>query len=402
VRSITKKLVDFGFNAEQARQAAVAAGTFNGALEILTSRNNLECNSGLVNGGRYEDDLAKAIEASLSSATADEKDRVGQVPASESRRGAAISKAAAAAEARAAAFADRNNRSKSGTKKGRDPKIISTKKTASAHAKYESSSRSPVRSHPNVTVPPPLASAPLHDQLVRCASRLAPHPRALDTLRRSLIKLAKDPYSSAYKTIETGTGTLFETVLVEAPGASELLRAVGFVALSSPTPRLHITDPDEVVLAMALSALEEAKKTDEYLSAKSLIIFAEEVSKEVENKGDATERALYGAKIPPEPKAGNGEGAQSATIRVILHPKLTVSRRFDCDDTVGDVINWVGTHSSVVADRLWQGVWGLENVTIYPPQLINCSSNSENTLQGSGLWPSGTLRISPAKGTGLH
>eukprot|EP00587_Corethron_hystrix_P000403 CAMPEP_0113311550 /NCGR_PEP_ID=MMETSP0010_2-20120614/8743_1 /TAXON_ID=216773 ORGANISM="Corethron hystrix, Strain 308" /NCGR_SAMPLE_ID=MMETSP0010_2 /ASSEMBLY_ACC=CAM_ASM_000155 /LENGTH=378 /DNA_ID=CAMNT_0000167213 /DNA_START=116 /DNA_END=1249 /DNA_ORIENTATION=+ /assembly_acc=CAM_ASM_000155 len=353
VRSITKQLTDFGFTLEQARQAAVAAGTFEGALEILTAQDNAQPNRNVDVNESYENDMARAIAASLSSVDLDQQGRARQSGASAPQRGAAVAKAAAAAEARAS----KNNRNKSSVRKSKDSSRNPSKKVLSKKISTpstgEKKSTSPVRSHPNVKVPLPLASAPLHKQFERCALRLAPYPRALDTLRRTLTKLAQDPYNPTFKTIETGTGTMFDTVLGDAPGASEMLRAVGFIACSSPKPQLHIFDADEVVIAMAISALEEIKKSPEYLSAKKLINFSDEVKKEVENDNNLTGRVTYREKVPPEPEIGT----QSTTIRMVFHPKLTVSRRFDGDDTCGDVINWVGTHSPVIAERLWEGKW---------------------------------------------
>eukprot|EP00588_Corethron_pennatum_P017704 CAMPEP_0194304772 /NCGR_PEP_ID=MMETSP0171-20130528/2405_1 /TAXON_ID=218684 /ORGANISM="Corethron pennatum, Strain L29A3" /LENGTH=424 /DNA_ID=CAMNT_0039056123 /DNA_START=92 /DNA_END=1366 /DNA_ORIENTATION=- len=394
VQSITKKLTEFGFDSEDARQAAVATGTFNGALAVLTAKSDENSSNISSNSPRNgeDDDIAKAISASLDTANMETQRRTGQ--------DTPVSRAAAAAELRAAAFAAKNKRNKLGNT------TINAKKKASnlpnkkplspkINQSLPISTKAPILSHPNVTVPPPLASAPIHDQFVRCAERLASTPRALDALRRAMYTLAREPFSPTHRTIETGKGTMYNEILSDAPGASELLRAVGYVAVSSPTPRLHLAKTDEVVLAMAVSALEEAQKSDAYIFAKKLISFAKEVQKVVQSDIDEAKKLMYSGKIPSETKFEMGEGAQLVKVRVILHSDLTVTRNFDSDDTVGDMMNWVGTYSPAVAGRLWEGDWQVENITTYPPQSINCKVESKETLQGAGLWPSGTLRLCP-------
>merc|ERR1712137_855006 len=70
-----------------------------------------------------------------------------------------------------------------------------------------------------------------------------------------------------------------------------------------------------------------------------------------------------------------------------------IKRRFDGDDTLQDVINWLGGHGSAIPNKLLSREWCLVDKNRYPVSPIDCEVNKDKTLQYIGCWPSGKLEV---------
>ena len=67
--------------------------------------------------------------------------------------------------------------------------------------------------------------------------------------------------------------------------------------------------------------------------------------------------------------------------------KTILSRRFNSDDPVLDLLNWLGCYGTIFQER----EWCLRDKYQYPPSPTGCSMESDlnKTLQYVGCWPSG-------------
>ena len=74
----------------------------------------------------------------------------------------------------------------------------------------------------------------------------------------------------------------------------------------------------------------------------------------------------------------------------------TIRRRFDGDDVLQDVLNWLGGHGSVIPNKLLSRDWCLVDMNRYPISPIDVQVNVDKTLQYVGFWPSGKLEIRPS------
>ena len=96
------------------------------------------------------------------------------------------------------------------------------------------------------------------------------------------------------------------------------------------------------------------------------------------------------AKVVSEPAGGSG-----ALIQLTLGEDV-VRRRFDGDDVLRDVVNWIGGHGSDIPDKLASRDWCLVDINRYPPTPIDTQKNADRTLQYIGCWPSGRLEVQPS------
>lgn len=247
--------------------------------------------------------------------------------------------------------------------------------------------------HPQVIVPAKLQDKTKEEQILRCANRLKSHPLAVDTLHRALSAVQKDPANDKYRKIDK-TSAGFSRTLEGVPGAEGLLLAMNFHTRGAYTLVLERHLVDQVLLYLGISALEGAKQSKEYIEAKKTIAFAKEI-KDIQLAGNVSEaealrRAEYMSKCPSEPTGGRG-----ALMQVVIADE-TVRRRFDGDDVLRDVMNWIGGHGSVIPDKILSREWCLVDLNRYPVAPIDCQLNSEKTLQYIGCWPSGRLEIRPS------
>merc|ERR1712137_780876 len=82
-------------------------------------------------------------------------------------------------------------------------------------------------------------------------------------------------------------------------------------------------------------------------------------------------------------------------VQVVIGEE-TVRRRFDGDDVLQDVLNWIGGHGSVIPEKLASREWSLVDLNRYPIAPIDVEVNNQKTLQYIGCWPSGKLEICPS------
>lgn len=260
----------------------------------------------------------------------------------------------------------------------------------SAFAKFENALQN---HHPEVKVPAKLENKSKEEQILRCGDRLKAYPAAVDTLYRALTAIQKDPDTAKFRTIDK-TSAGYQRSVEGAPGAEALLKAMNFTPRGTNTFVLDRSMVDPALLFLGVSALEQAKDSVEYKDGKRKLQFAKEVQ-EVRVGGnysetEAVRRADYMSKCPTEPSDGRG-----ALMQVVISDE-SVRRRFDGDDVLRDVLNWLGGHGSVIPEKILSREWCLVDLNRYPLVPIDCTSNLDKTLQHIGCWPSGRMEIQPS------
>lgn len=253
---------------------------------------------------------------------------------------------------------------------------------------------SPIQEHhPNVKVPTKLEDKSKEEQVLRNVDRVKGHPAAVDTLYKALTALRDNPNNQKFRKIDKSNPG-YQRSLANAPGAEALLLAMNFNQMGPNTLVLDRSRVDPALLYLGISALESAKSSIEYREAKRQIQFEKEL-KEISllvnsSENEALQRADFSSKCPTEPPGGRG-----ALIQVGFGGE-TIKRRYDGDDVLKDVINWLGGHGSVIPEKLLSREWCLVDMNRYPVSQIDCEVNMDKTLQYVGFWPSGKLEIRPS------
>jgi len=277
------------------------------------------------------------------------------------------------------------------------PSAASKKAGQAALARFEQPNKiqtkeKALHSHPTVKMPKTMDQHEKEKVILRCAERVAPNALAVDTLLKSLQQLQKDPKNPKFRSINTASAGFQRTLNV--PGTLDFFKAMGY----HPTPGNHklleLSYVDPAVLYLGVSALEQIQLTSEdYQQAKATISFDKEIQEILADSSSAeiARRAELQKKLPPERTGGGGN------ISIELGSNKKIQRRFDGDDCLEDVLNWLGSHASILPQKLLQQEWYLVDRNYAEPIAYNITELQPRTLQYIGCWPSGRLAIVPLK-----
>ncbi|KAL3940657.1 MAG: hypothetical protein SGBAC_004843 [Bacillariaceae sp.] len=360
-------LKNMGFSERDARNALQQTdGNLEQAANILLARGPQRVPGHEANRQQVEDDeMQRALQASMLSIP-----KSAPKPAPQSKR--KQPKTAASSNAGKAALRRVNT-------------------PASSHS---SRSTSPLSSHPNVKVPTKLADKSKEEQILRTADRLKSSPQALDTLYKTLKTLQSNPNHPKFRKIDQTTAG-YQKSLATAPGAEDLLLAMNYRKSGLKELSLGIADP--ATLYLGISALEQTMLTPDYIRSKGLLQFHKDVNQMFHSADNSAEEAIarseYMSKLPTEPAMGgawiyvNFEGLEDAQFKL--------KRKFDGDDTLGDVLHWIAGNGTSILAKLQSGEWELVDGNRHPPACLDPASLSSRTLQYIGCWPSGKLIVRP-------
>jgi hypothetical protein len=253
-----------------------------------------------------------------------------------------------------------------------------------------------LKDHPNVKMPTQMKDKSKEEQILRCAKRIAPHPLAVDTLLRAFVFIRENPDNVKYRKIDKSSMG-FRNVLEGKPGVTDLIQAMNFVPSHSNPMNLILNrnQVDMALLYLGISALEQMRKSDEYISKKLILTFEKELIK-IRNGENAREeeevlrRAAFVSKLPSEPELGAG-----ALMQVTLGEDK-IMRKFDGDDMLRDVVYWIGGHGSAIPEKIHSREWCLVDLNRYPVVPIDTEILMNKTLQFIGCWPSGMLALQPS------
>uniref|UniRef100_A0A7S3V3X8 UBA domain-containing protein n=1 Tax=Chaetoceros debilis TaxID=122233 RepID=A0A7S3V3X8_9STRA len=276
-----------------------------------------------------------------------------------------------------------------------NPKTKTTVSMSTGNSQLTSTEAKFAAEHPGVKIPKKLKDHSKLQQIMRCTKRLASHALAVDTLIIALRHIRNDPDNDKYRKINKSTAG-YKRVLEDKPGVMDLLKAMNFYERHATMDIvLERSSVDHALLYMGISALEEVRETEDYLSAKRQIAFLREVKKiqdgaNVSEDDEVVKRAEFISKCPTEPTGGAG-----ALLQVKIGEEM-ISRRFDGDDIVNDIVNWIGGHGSAIPSMIMSRDWSLVDLHRYPVAEIDTELNMDRTLQYIGCWPSGKLEIRPS------
>jgi len=236
-------------------------------------------------------------------------------------------------------------------------------------------------------------SSPLtrDERISKACVTLAPQAEAIDILLASLTKVKKDPTNERFRKVNVNASGPFKEKVASVPGGVELLYSVGFQPMYG---HLVLQSLDPSLLEHALACLDSARTTDAYLSTKARKLNAK-AAEEARKKREATaaiKRAEFLAKVPPEPNAEHGGSVHSTWVLTFTVGGERVARRkFESDNTLEDVLNYVRSLSSVPVDALVK----LDNVTTAPFRHLDPTDKRSSTasLYALDLWPMGTVGI---------
>ena len=178
---------------------------------------------------------------------------------------------------------------------------------------------------------------------------------AVDTLLRVLTSVRGSPNNPKFRTIDRANPNYVKFVR-DKPGAEDMLLAMDYrrVACNNEL-RINRHLLDDALLYLGITALEQTRTTDDYREGKRSRLFHAEMRRVAKQngseargagmtEGETAIRLAFLSKCRKEPPEGRG-----ALVRVSLGDDSEgiieggrVSRRFDGDDTLEDVLNWLG------------------------------------------------------------
>jgi len=408
-----RTLQSMGFGATQARNALEATdGNVDRAAELLlTNSSGFGGTTSGNNNNNNVDDIAirNAMEESLQT----EEQRlyqqaheaslgVSSAQQGTNNRSTANNKAARAAFDRAAAAQNQFGANKRTTNRKKQSNKTTSNNTLKSTTHYTTAASGTTSSlsmgsigkhHPNVKLPKKLEEKSKEEQILRNVDRVKSHPSSVDTLYKALVALRNDPNNDKFRKIDKSSKG-YQRSLANAPGAEALLLTMNFT--NNRNTNFLLLDRsrvDPALLYLGISALENAKNSTEYKEAKQLLQFQKDIRDVMfsvnSSESEAVLRAGFMSNCPTEPPEGRG-----ALMQVTLGDEV-VRRRFDADDTLQDILNWLGGHGSMIPDKLVQTrEWCLIDKNRTPGNTpINCDANKKRTLQYVGFWPSGKLEI---------
>lgn len=395
--SPVQRLEDMGFSQSEAQHALqVSGGNVERAAEWLllhapTSTDNNNNHSGptsqLSGIASDNDEEDQALQEALAASLEANPTRMTSTQPTTTRSAASRRAGQAALTRFETSNVNEDNKKKAKNKEGpSSSNIISPPATTTL-----SSSQILAKHHPNVQVPKRLSQHDKEDQILRCADRIAPHPRAVDTLLKSLKRLQENPTDSRLRSIDTTTLGFQKSL--QAPGVLDYLKAMNYHPSYSNRNILELSMYDAATLYLGISALEQIRLTSkEYQHNKQRMLFDEEIQKLLHQADTDTEEAIrranYMSKCPSEPTNGGG------LLQIELGSQK-VSRKFEGDDTLQDILSFLGGHASSIPDKLRNGEWFLvdQNLADSPP--YNIASLESKTIQYIGMWPSARLAVVP-------
>merc|ERR1711966_31165 len=117
-----------------------------------------------------------------------------------------------------------------------------------------------------------------------------PHVMAVDTLLRVLTSVRTSPDNPKFRTIDRSNGNYVKFVR-DKPGAEDLLLAMNYHHISCNNElRLERHLVDDALLYLGISALEQMRKSDEYIEGKKTRAFHTEMRRVAKQNGRAMQQ----------------------------------------------------------------------------------------------------------------
>merc|ERR1719410_291515 len=238
-------------------------------------------------------------------------------------------------------------------------------------------------------VPPQLQDKSKEEQISRCISRMQPYPGAVDSLIFALTKIRDDPANQKYRKIHIKSSGYQET-LANVPGIEGLLLALNFYKNGNDFLILDRLNVDLASFWLAISMLEDVTTSSkEYMTSKKKIQFHRTIQEMLTS--NTTKNNILSHKLSSEPDSTQN----SSTIQIYFSDSVVRKRKFYPDDTLEDILYWIGTISHEILQKITAKEWCLIDRDTSPCSLVHTDNNKtlKKTLQTLGWWPSGRLQI---------
>jgi len=306
---------------------------------------------------------------------------------------------------------------KDGKKQQRQQSAASKNAGLAAASRLTTKSHGPktdlASTHPKVQMPKRISQHDQEDIIMRCANRVAPYSLSVDTLLRSLKTIQANPSNRKYHTVDTSSA-MFQRSL-SAPGVLDFLKAVNFHPNYDNRKILTLSHFDGAAFYLGISSLEQIQqKSTDYRKDKALRGFQKDMasflSEENATEEELSARTKLLSKLPSEPSRGGSQITveygvvlnTAANAEAATTPLTKISRGFDHDDTLVDVLHWLGGQATGILAKLEIGDWSLVDRNRQGPEedhhfyKLDLRELRDQTLQRVGCWPSGRLAIVPA------
>lgn len=228
------------------------------------------------------------------------------------------------------------------------------------------------------------------ERIRKAAACLARTPEPLDILSASLTKVLAQPHVERFRTVNVNAGPFKDRVASHGSAGVELLFAVGFEPMHG---HLVLQTFNPSLIQIALMALAAEAKSDEYLQAKGRLGRAREQQSAVAQLAEASRarRAAFLDKVPPEPAQGDKSCSSACliTVKVGSEQKVAAKRRFDSENTLADLVNFINSLAEVPEGKVI-----IENVTTRPPRVLDLVTQCSASLYSLDLWPVAQVRVS--------
>jgi len=258
-----------------------------------------------------------------------------------------------------------------------------------------STTRTSVSRHqPASLAPKPVPPQPKVQELSDAIRSFADQYQAVDTLHYVLKTLIDNPNEAKYRSLKTSNARFVETLGKDPRVLQQIEHFMNRIGFERAGEWLSVApNYDRSKIEQAVEALENVQRNDEvYGASKRRGEFenAIELSRASATEEERSRRAVFAAKLPLIPIEG-AAGTTRITV-VISEGAPSLFRRFVADDTLRDVIHWIGSERSIVANKLLESSWSLVDETLLQKKVIGVD-DFDKTLHALGLWPSATLYV---------
>jgi len=224
------------------------------------------------------------------------------------------------------------------------------------------------------------------ERLRKCASTLACTPEALDLLHTSLAKVLSQPHNERLRKVNV---TTFKAQVAN-PAGIELLLLAGYEFMHGHAVLQH---HDAASIGAAVSALSDARNLSTYIDAKAAreTARAHEHALAQDAAAAAARRAAFLAKVPSEPKPGDDRESSACVITICVGGDATsrVTRRFDSDNTLTDLVHFVKSLPRTPEG----GALTIKNTTTRPVRVLDPTTQGGMSLYALDLWPRGQVMV---------
>lgn len=252
--------------------------------------------------------------------------------------------------------------------------------------------RTETSSKPTTSAVPPPAAQPPQMRTTNASLLFEDQSPAIDLLVYVLDTIVQNPGNAKYRSLNSSNPRFQQVFGVNKRLASQVstyLLQLGFELQGE-----YFTLPpnaDLIPLSRKLADLRTIQTTSPlYLACKQRLEFDTAIEQSVESntREEDQRRREFRDKLPQEPDKG-----EAGLTRIVVYLSTgapALSRPFHSDNTLRDVINYIGSQRSLIGTKLVNKQWVLMDETLLQKRAL---WDHDKTLHALGLWPSASLHV---------